>query len=336
MRRPWFSGPSASLVALALAVAAAVAVGLPSTAADEAAPVALRWKLEPGRKLPYVMEQKTVMSMEIGGMKVQSTNKVVMDSTMAFVKTGNDGKAEMTLTTTRLRFQTQAPPPNPSVDYDSADPEKKSQASSLGPVAGIFEAWVGAPISFKMDGTGKTSDVTLPEKLANALKELPSQAGGTMFSEQGMKQLVEETILRLPEESVSKDKSWNDHRQIELPNNLGTMHNDLKYMYLGGEVSDQAKLEKIDFKATFSIQKAPGGTVEVKVKSQESKGTVYFDNNSGHTRRAEGQHRMVLALDIAGQTMEQTLDSTMVLKLGTEPAAEAKPAPGKTEPAKKE
>src|SRR5437868_2952817 len=128
-----------------------------------------------------------------------------------------------------------------------------------------------------------------------------------------MKKLVEQSALVLPEGQISKGKSWNSKNEIKMAQ-LGKVLTDTKYTYEGQEKRGGKTLEKISGAVKQSIEVDKNSPVTMTVKSQDSKGTVYFDNNTG--RLVETTMTQEVNMEIAGdgQTGTQSIKQTVTVK----------------------
>lgn len=276
----------------------------------------LRWKFKSGEKLNYVTEQKTVSKGMIMGMEIETKMSQVIEMSWAVKSVDSRGAAEMVQTIDRLRMNMESP--FAAFEYDSKS--GKEIEGPIGEIIGpILNAMAGAEISLKMDPSGNVSDVKLPEKLVDSLRTNPLIAQfGEMFSEDGIKQMAQGgagSVGAFPENAVSKGESWD--KKAELKNPFAVIGVVTTSTYAGPETREGVKLEKIDVKMTQSIEPAPGGMIEIKIGSQDSKGTAYFDNSQGRLVAQEMTQKMKMEIDVMGNVIEQDVESVMSVKLST-------------------
>ena len=82
----------------------------------------------------------------------------------------------------------------------------------------MLKALVGAEFSFKMNGRGQLTDIKVPQKLLESLRQAgPAAAAGGMFSEEGMKNLISQSSLSLPEGTVEKGTNGSSNRRSPCP-----------------------------------------------------------------------------------------------------------------------
>ena len=271
----------------------------------------LTWKFKGGEKLNYTSDTDMKQSMSVMGMDIKTTMTQGLELSWT-VKAVQSGKADMTQKIERFR-QKMEMPFGQGFEFDSKDGKKPEGAigQAVGP---LFEAMVGAEFSFKMDPQGETTDVKVSEKLIEAMKANPglAQMGG-MFSEEGLKNMMQQSAISFPKEAISKGKSWNKVVEVKMP--FGVMKLDTTYTYQGPETRNNSKLEKIDTKSAVSIEPAAGANVELKIKSADVKGTVYFDNQAGRIVEFVQTQKMVMEIATMGQKFDSTQDQTTTLKL---------------------
>src|SRR5262249_53690451 len=137
-------------------------------------------------------------------------------------------------------------------------------AQTMGP---MLKALAGAEFSMTMDAQGKVSDFKLPEKLADAFKNIPGAGGaGEMFTEEGLKNMMGQASLTFPSEPLTAGKSWEQKLTIKLPTG-GKMNMENQCTYEGEAPVDGSKLEKIAMKPKMSIEAEEGAVFKMKMKN---------------------------------------------------------------------
>jgi hypothetical protein len=271
----------------------------------------LRYKFKEGEKLGYVMEQKMDMQMNVQGNNVQMNMTQTIDMTWHVKSVSKDGKAKMGQSFDRIRFTMDTP--MGKVEFDSKD--GKVPEGPLGQaVAPVFQAMAGAELSLTMDPQGKTSDVEVPEKLADAIKNLPGGGGlGNILSADSLKQMASQSRAALPDGPVTKGKTWVKNVDMKMP--FGTMKVENISTYEGSSPRGDTKLEQIAIKPKMTIEPDPNSPVTIKLKEQDGKGTTYFDNNAGRMVETNLKQNMVMALSVMGMDIEQKIEQVVTMKL---------------------
>jgi hypothetical protein len=290
-----------------------LAVIIVACAADPAAAqTTLRYKFKKAEKLNYALEQKMTMSMNVMGMDVNVNMSQNMDMLWNILDVDADGKAKMTQTISRIRF-TMDGGPTGKIEFDSK--ENKDPEGPVGKImAPIFKALAGAEISLSMDSQGKISDVKVPDKITKATKSVPGGGGlGDMFSEEGIKQMIDQSGLIVPKEAVAKGKSW--EQKFEMKSPLGVMKVDNAYTYEGPAKRDNKEVERVGMKPKLAIEPNKDSPAKITLKSQDAKGAALFDNDAGRLVETNMTQNLEMQISIGGMDIAQKLKQTMTMKL---------------------
>jgi hypothetical protein len=295
-------GKSALVAVLALVVVAGVG----------RAEAPLRYKFKEGEKLKYVMEQNMDMSMTVAGQNIDMKMLQVMDQTWHVKSVDKDGAAKVLQTFDRIRMKMDGGPIN--LDYDSKtgkDPE-----GPIGDVVGpIFKGLVGAEFKFTMDARGQISDVVVPEKIAESIRGTALAAAGLdeFLSQDGMKRMVEQTGLALPEAAPIKGKSWQHKADMKMP--FGKMKVDNTYTYEGIETRDGKQLAKISVKPKMEFEPGENAAFTLKLNGQDGEGTIYFDAATGRLEETTLITNMDMVISTGGMDITQKIKQTVTQKL---------------------
>jgi hypothetical protein len=281
--------------------------GLPSASAADT----LRWKFTPGESLKYTMEQKTSQGMKAQGQELKTTLNQTVDLHWD-VKGVTNGVADMTQTIDRVRTKIEGP--GQVFEFDSS-----AEKAPEGPIATLLtpllKALVGAEFSFKMDGKGQLTDIKVPQKLLDTLRQAgPAAAAGGVFSEEGMKNLISQSSLALPEGTVEKGANWKQQSKVPVPM-IGTLLMDKTYTFAGpDEKAPGRDLITLDTKVT--LEPAADSNVAVKISSQQGKGEFSFDNKSGRVVSSHVNDKLMMSISVNGQDLEQSTDTVTTMTLG--------------------
>src|SRR5262249_11034826 len=132
----------------------------------------------------------------------------VIDVVWTIQSVDADGKAKMTQRIERVRLAMDTP--KTRVQFDSKD--GKAADATLEPV----RALIGLELAVTMDARGEISEVKLPDDALKVLKG-PKTAGlGELFSSEGLKKMLNESVLPLPHGAVAKGKSWKRKLGLKL------------------------------------------------------------------------------------------------------------------------
>jgi hypothetical protein len=264
----------------------------------------LRYKFQAGSKANYVMEQKQTMKMGVQGQDFEMKSNMNMDFSMAVdsVDTAT-GNAKVTYKIDGMKMSMSGPMGN--MEYDSkSDKEPEGMIAMAAP---LFKAMTGAPITMTVSPRGEISNVKLPDKLK---EEFESIGGGQMnfFSEDQLKQMMNNGYFELPKEAPTTSTTWNKKMDMKL-GPMGTMNMNTTYTYAG----KSAPYDKINTKIDMKLEPNPSAPFQLKMKTKEASGTILFDNTKG--RLQEMKTNVVSELEMGEQgKMQMTQDMTMKLK----------------------
>jgi len=290
---------------LAAVAAVAALLAQPAQAAD-----ALRWKFTKGETLKYTMEQKTTQDMKAKERELKTTLNQTIDLHWTIKNVAGE-VAEMSQTIDRVRTKVEVP--GNAFEFDS-----QSGKSPEGPIAGMLipmlKALVGAEFSFKMNGRGELTDIQVPKQLLESLSKAgPAATAGGMFSEEGLKNLISQSSLTLPENGLEKGGSWTQQARVPVPM-LGTMLMNKTYTYQGSDEKDPNQI-KIGLDTKVTLEPAADSNVAVQVKNQKGDGEFSFDNQAGRVRSSHVNDHMEMSITVQGQTLQQTTDTVTSMTL---------------------
>jgi hypothetical protein len=290
-------------ISLSCLVAAAVMFSAVATAA--AADTTLRWKFTKGQKLGYVLVQKTSMTMEVMGRKVENNFTQTADMTWEVKGVDKDGNGEMSQTIDRFRFHSAAPGGG-EMDVDTANAQDPAGAE---PMVKMFRALTGTPFTMKITPLGEIKDFVVPTKVVDAFKEA-GPAGAMLGNEESLKNLVGQSLVPFPEAAIAQGKSWTGNRKMAMP--FGTMVMDTTYNLEAAT----SPIENIGLDVKVKIEPKEGVPLEIKVTSQDTKGHFRFDNAAGILKASDLVQKMSMTLTVGGgQQINQDMETTTKFEL---------------------
>ncbi len=305
----WPVGPGVvriRIVLSALAAILAAAAAQPTHGAET-----LRWKFKPGETLRYTMVQQTTQGMKAMGQDLKTSLNQTVDLHWSVKDVASDGVAELSQTIDRIRTKVEGP--GSSFEYDSQagkDPEGQI-ASMLTP---MLKALVGAEFTFKMNGRGELSEIKVPPKLIDSLRQAgPAASAGGMFSEEGMRNLISQSSLTLAEGPLEKGKSWTQQAKVPVPM-LGTMVMDKTYTFDGPSPKDPGLLQVL-LVTKVTLEPAADSNIAVKIISQNGTGEFAFDPQAGRVVSSQVNDKLQMSLSVMGQELEQSTDTITSMTL---------------------
>jgi len=293
------------IVLLALAATLGVAAAQPTHGAET-----MRWKFKPGETLRYTMVQETTQGMKAMGQDFKTSLNQTVDLHWSVKNVASDGVAELSQTIDRVRTKVEGP--GNSFEFDSqAGKAPEGQIAAL--LTPMLKALVGAEFTFKMNGRGELSEIKVPQKLLDSLRQAgPAASASGMFSEEGMKNLISQSSLTLAEGPLEKGKSWT--QQAKVPSPIGTMVMDKTYT-LDGPSPKQAGLLQISVDTKVTLEPAADSNVAVKIGSQKATGEFEFDPQAGRVVSSRVTEKLQMSLSVMGQQLEQSTDTVTSMTL---------------------
>jgi hypothetical protein len=235
-----------------------------------------------------------------------------------------DGTAQIDLYVDRMQINMSSPLLGDMV-YDSQNPSKMA-GPAWSQMAPMVEGMLGQDFQLKISPLGRVSDIKVPEKLAEVFQKQTQnpnrQAGlgfGGGFSERGIKELIEKSVVPLPEAAATKDATWNQHFENPLPR-MGSQMTDVTFSLAGPEKLDGKSVEKIAAVTELTFEAAESPVADVEITAQEGTATFYFDPQAGHMIQAQGTQTFVMEIS-GNREITQDIKETMTMRLGKSPAA---------------
>jgi hypothetical protein len=298
-----------------------VALALVATTARAEGP--LRWKFKEGDALNYVLNRVAEGKLDLQGSEIVFKMSMTFDVTWKVKSASADGAADVDQTVDRVQIYMSSPLGGDLV-YDSQNPGKIG-----GPVwaqmSPMIEAMVGQTFPLTISPLGRVSDVKIPDKLAEVFKKQSAnpnrQAGfgiGGGFSERGIKELIEKSVLPLPE-GQGNEVTWTQHFEEPLPQ-MGTKMTDVTFSFAGPEKLDGKDAMKVTALSEMTFEAADAPLADVEITEQEGTATFYFDPAAGRMLKADGVQTFIMEVTGARE-ITQTMKETMSMRAGKSPAA---------------
>jgi hypothetical protein len=269
----------------------------------------LRYKFQSGGKNAYIMEQNQNMKMSAGGQEfeIKINMSFDMSQTVDSVDTAT-GNAKIKQKIERVKMKMEGGPIG-TMEFDSKS--DKEPEGPLAAMAGILKAMTDGDIKMTISNRGQVSDVKMPEKLIEEMKNLGGAAGpgGNMFSEDQFKNMFNQAALILPEKAPTPGStSWDQNLDLKM-GPIGTMKSTTKYTYAG----KSGEFDKIDMKMDMKFEGDANSPIQMKLTTKEASGTALFDNAKGRVH--EITVKTVNEMDMGGiGTANMTQTMTMKLK----------------------
>ncbi|MBI2803427.1 MAG: hypothetical protein HYX68_00405 [Planctomycetes bacterium] len=275
-------------------------------AAPAAAQTTLRYQFKKGQNLPYAVEQKTNMSINVMGINIDTKTNMAMAMSLNVLDVNKDGSAQVQLQVTHAKISLDAL--TGKVEVDSSD--KNEPEDAVGKILSpMIKALGGMEVAGVMLPTGEMKDIKVSEKTLKALKSVPgADKFGDFSNPDSFKSLVSNLVF--PAGAMAKGKTWTNKSDEKSPFGKGVTENT--YTYEGAAPSGGGTLEKISVKSTKKIEPDPKATVKATLKDAKGTGKILFDNKLG--RIVESTLTQTMQMGIEGQTVNLTQTTTLRLK----------------------
>jgi hypothetical protein len=299
-------------VARGLAVALLL-VGLGSSMASVQAKDTLRWKFKEGETLHYSMETTTISTgQDPTGREVKRSYSLITDMSWTTKSVDASGLATLNQTIDRVRVTVSSPG-----SKISSDSKEAGEAESLfGP---MFKILVGAEFFSKMNPRGELTEIKLADKLIAAINAA-NEGGGPkgQFSEEGMKNILSQMVVPLPEGGVASGETW--VRKMTVPTDVEGQTRQIEqvFTYKGPEATSPG-LDEIDFTTKMEPHK-PDPKIPVVYKTETATGKFEFDNVAGRIARSNSTEIVEVTVTFQGKESPQKRETTRVLTLSKDKA----------------
>ncbi len=294
-----------------------VVVALLVGAAPSFGQVKLEWKLKEGDKFTVDSTSELNQKMDVSAQKLEQKLKQVAKRDFTVQKKNPDGSMILEEKVESLKFET-------------AD-------GAIGPDDKFGDKLAGT--SFKIT-VGPKGEVSKVEGIDDVVKKLAGEDPASqkmvraIFQENAVKRTASEMFSFLPEKPVDKGAKWKHDMNVAL-GPLGTMKVQADYTYEGKDKLNDKEFDKITFTATATYQAAaqnpgdlPFQITKSDLKSQEFKGTIWFDSAAGRMVQSDMNMKLVgkMSFKVGGSDVEAALDQDQTVKSIVTYAAAEKPA----------
>lgn len=278
------------------------------------------WKFTQGDTSHYRLIQKVRMATHLGGVGQTSTCvEQTIDMVWQVRKVRADASAVVDFKIERLQLQIDGPGKQ-TLRYDSAAAKRPQGFAAM--VASLFGAMTETSYQFTITPQGKITGVIIPEAVLESVRDAPGgEMMGSLASEAGFKNLLQQTALILPETTnFEPGQQWSHTVAIDHPAMGGKQTAETTYCYEGIEKTDGAPLDSIALQTAFDFGNGvlpTGGTI--KIAEQQSTGKVRFDRAAGKVESSANRQTIKLEIataeQTAGQTIEQVIEQTVEFQL---------------------
>ncbi len=278
----------------------------------------LRWKFVPQDISNFTFSTSMQQDTKLEDMKLKTIAEQVLETTWIIGDVDADGTANMTQTIKRLRMDVktwQNDVLGQAIKLDSASKEQPTGLNAV--LAPMIMSLVNKPISLRVTPLGKIVEFKLSDELIEALSTSPNGAKmGGIFTPEGLKQMLSQSMLKFPEKPLAKGDSWNTALDVDQQD-VGKQSVATTYTYQGIDTIGERPTDVIDMKQESKIQPAKDATGSIELKDQKSSGVIHFDNARGALIDSESSTTMRMKMSMMGRTLDQDITIKTSMKRKT-------------------
>lgn len=294
------------LVRLTRTIGLGAAAALLFSLAGSAQAQATKWKFEKGKTLRYEYKEENVSKAEVAGQaidtKVSQTLHLVWK-----IDSIDGGKAKITQTIDSIRFVMESP--FAKIDYDTTKRDEAPADPFGSSFSKIMNVLADSKTTFTMDARGEVSNVSTDEKTVGGLKTAAAMPGTQGPTADGLKALILQTAIVLPEKTLAKDVSWKS--TVKLPDPpFGEKTYDSTYTARGTDEKDGTKVSAIDLDAQVSYKPKEDAGFVKKIKEQKVAGSIYFDASAGNLFSSKIVEKSAETMTFQGNEIQQRVEKT--------------------------
>ena len=283
-----------------LSFVAVCALAVPSLAQEPG----LRYRFEKGQTLRYANTQatKAVIAVNRGGQKQTVDFSQNLDNVVAWqvLEVAEDGTAKV-----RQKFEsfkaTVDMPMVGRIAYDSSEPPPGEGRAPADMLKGVYATLAGAAVTFRVTPRGEVRDVDLPKDLIEKMSRMGGGMAG-IGSPDVMKQMIETSTLRFPEQPLAEGGEWSYATESDGPMKLTNQFANVWTETTGSEGARTAVIEQT---VRTTTGQAAGGT------DMTAKSTIRFDLAAGRVAGVEQKQTM----KSTQQGADLDVTSTITVKL---------------------
>lgn len=183
-----------------------------------------------------------------------------------------------------------------------------------GPLAAVMlqtlKPMIGAEWQHTISPQGKVSDIKVPEKVIEAMKNNPGAAMmGNLATAEGLKQLTADASMVFPDKPLSLNDTWDSDISMKMP--FGEMITTKTMKYLG---PGENGMERFGLSTRLAFKAKEDSPAQLTIADNKSDGEVLFDNRQGKFERSKLHQVTQMRVTVAGQTINQVVTTDVLLE----------------------
>ena len=134
-----------------------------------------------------------------------------------------------------------------------------------------------------------------------------------MFSEDGLKQMITQSVMPMPEGPIAVGKTWESSAEMDTPP-FGKQISTTYYKYAGAEDADGKNLEKIDLTMDVKLEPAADAQAKIKLKDNSAGGQILWDGEAGQPVTSQVKTKTTFEITVESMTVEETFITNSTMK----------------------
>lgn len=277
------------------------------TSADAHAATALRWKLAAGDQLDVQVAQTSKTETTVNNRTVKMSLHMVMEMKWLVESVDQEGTATISQMFTGVRIDMDAPSVG-KVSFDTAQETKPGEltegiAAAIGPL-------MKAKFSVQMSPRGEIIKVDIPKETIAAIKKASTTSKlRQLLSVEGITQLLQQSLAKLPEEAIDPDHKWSMKTTIASP--LGQLNQTHNYVFSGMEQRGDKQVARIEVVTDLSLEPSEETAAKkLSIKSHKQSGSMFFDLEAGRFVATDIRQSMVSETPFRDLKIVVSVDTT--------------------------
>lgn len=294
----------------------------------------LSYKWREGVTLTYEIRAEITQETEspFGNTSTEINTTQIQTMEVVGVQRG-DGKIEVTTDSVNLNSSTS---PGGRVSYDSTNQRDRRRAGD--PAIAPFAFLVGKTYTMTLNEAGEVESLDgygeHLENMINRLQDPQIQAAIRVSMTESMFEAQQEQMWHVvPGEELEKGDTWTAHTSQTIAG-LGEVIVELEYTF--ADVDSMEGMDVAVIQVEGSVRMGRGGVPGMRVEISDSHidGTINFAYDLGLIIESEVSQDMIVEISAQGQSMTQSLNSTLMMELtdvqGIDLSAEQQSTPAET------
>ncbi len=245
----------------------------------------LRWNLAEGEQfdVKYTQQSNSSTTVTDRSTEIETETELEMSWLVTDIDDQQHARIEQTIKAIRLVVGDPATP-DKKISLDTSSNQTPSRISA--PILKQVKPLIGLKFVVSMTARGEIKEVSIPEESLQVLQELPGSLSlQSLFSEEGIRELIGAAATVLPEDELSLDESWETESLVD--NGFGQFKRIRRFTFSENDPSDNSDSVTLRVSSTMQqIGQAANSEALTLIEFSES-GTMTLDLAAGHFLASE-------------------------------------------------